>query len=221
MKKTRQRNIEILKEFINLCDDNKLWYALDHFTLLGAARHSGYVPWEEVNEVMMSPESFMVLQRNFPNKIATSRNNIKIKNLAAYYVGDAYDVEKEQPFVKIRVAVPTSWEKIKKYKSKITRVNNVIKNKRINIKTSINDLRARRYEGYLLLESKNQNTRKTWIKVMCGELTKIKFQGIEMNVPVEYTTILGAWFGNDYMESKVPNYVNHYISPTAVQKEVI
>ena len=219
MKKTRQRNLEILKEFITLCEDHNLWYSLDNFTLLGAIRHSGYVPWEEVNEVMMSPESFMILQRNFPKKLATISNNIKIKDLCAYFVGDIYDVERPQPYIKIRVAVPTSWKSIKKYRSKITRISNVVKQRKINIKTSINALRVKRYEGYLMLEKRNQNTRKTWIKVMCGERKEIKFHNLKVKVPIEYERILENWFGDKYMESKVPKYVNNYVSPILKEKE--
>lgn len=38
---------EKLKQFAELCDQNGIDYWLDYGTLLGAARHKGFVPWDE------------------------------------------------------------------------------------------------------------------------------------------------------------------------------
>lgn len=57
------RMTELLIFFDGFCQDNELRYWLDFGTLLGAARHGGFIPWDDDVDVMMPFEDFNKLKR--------------------------------------------------------------------------------------------------------------------------------------------------------------
>lgn len=59
LKIRQNENLELLKEFIRVCDKHKLDYWLDYGTLLGAVRHGGFIPWDDDIDVSMLQEDLV------------------------------------------------------------------------------------------------------------------------------------------------------------------
>ena len=53
MKKVWQRQLEIWQEVDRICRKHEINYWMDGGTLLGAARHGGFIPWDEDFDLMM------------------------------------------------------------------------------------------------------------------------------------------------------------------------
>ncbi len=59
--KLRRIQLELLKEFIRICDEHELkWYAF-FGTLLGAVRDEGFLPWDDDVDVVMPVEDYRTL----------------------------------------------------------------------------------------------------------------------------------------------------------------
>ena len=56
-----KRLYELLKIFSNVCEENNLEYWLDGGTALGAARHKGFIPWDDDVDVAMPYKDFKKL----------------------------------------------------------------------------------------------------------------------------------------------------------------
>ena len=92
LNKLHQVQLEILNEFVKICKENKLNYFLVGGTLLGAVRHSGFIPWDDDVDVGMPRSDY-----NKFIKIAKKKLNKK-------YFLDCFETNKDfyLPFAKIK-----------------------------------------------------------------------------------------------------------------------
>ena len=53
LKKIHEAELEVLKDFIKICDENNLRYMMLGGTMLGAVRHKGFIPWDDDIDIGM------------------------------------------------------------------------------------------------------------------------------------------------------------------------
>ena len=217
----RDKIFELIKEFKQTCEENKIWFAADKTTVLGMVRHGGFIPWSDTFEVMMTPAGYRKLQRLFPTNVVDSSFNPKYKRLKSLWVKDSSDLVSEQPFIEIGIVVPTTIKKINKYRSVSHTVFNMMTLKRDNIKHAINDLFDDKNEGFYQITTRRDDMMKNWIHNLSFQTVTMKLNTIEIPVPIEYKILLKNWFGDDYMEAKMPSRYYIHPSPTKSEKVVL
>lgn len=70
LRKLQLTQIEIFKYVADFCDKNNLRYSVAYGTLLGAVRHSGFIPWDDDLDICMPREDynkFIELWQNTPD----------------------------------------------------------------------------------------------------------------------------------------------------------
>ena len=67
--------IELLDEFVSVCNELGMYYTLGGGTLLGAIRHKGFIPWDDDIDVLMPrPDYDRLLEYDAKNEKLWSSN---------------------------------------------------------------------------------------------------------------------------------------------------
>ena len=59
LRRAQLRMLEMLKFIKNVCENNGITYWIDGGTLLGAARHDGFIPWDDDTDICMPREDYL------------------------------------------------------------------------------------------------------------------------------------------------------------------
>lgn len=83
--------IELLDEFVSVCNELGMYYTLGGGTLLGAIRHKGFIPWDDDIDVLMPrPDYDRLLEYDAKNEKLWSSNvqlcNWKKKNSSCCFI---------------------------------------------------------------------------------------------------------------------------------------
>lgn len=69
IRNTQLQTVEMLKFLANICDKYGLSYWLDYGTLIGAIRHSGFIPWDDDIDIGMPRDDYEKLLKILPSEI--------------------------------------------------------------------------------------------------------------------------------------------------------
>lgn len=80
--KVQTANLYILNEIKRICNKYNLKYVLDSGTLLGAIRHSGFIPWDDDVDIAMTRANFEIFRKIAKKELAQDLELVLPKELA-------------------------------------------------------------------------------------------------------------------------------------------
>jgi len=83
--KSKELQLGMLEYFRDFCRTHKLRYYLSYGTLLGAARHKGYIPWDDDIDLMMPREDYLKFIELFCLEEHGSFELLSIQNNKLYF----------------------------------------------------------------------------------------------------------------------------------------
>lgn len=94
LKKIHCLELEILKEFDEICNKCNIPYTLAGGTLIGAIRHQGFIPWDDDIDVYVLRSDFNKIRKTFPSLL---------RNTNYFYQSQQTDKNYFYPFDKMRM----------------------------------------------------------------------------------------------------------------------
>ncbi|MCT4469666.1 diacylglycerol cholinephosphotransferase Mf1 [Mycoplasma sp. HS2188] len=116
----QEKTYQLLLEFIEICNKNNLKYSLFFGSLLGAIRHSGFIPWDDDLDIVVPLETYEFLIKNHSNMFLHNENSNNFL-LFGKFTKDRED-DPHSTFIDIFVVVKTNKQKLKKYSSLYNKV---------------------------------------------------------------------------------------------------
>ncbi|AZZ65632.1 hypothetical protein DMC14_002455 [Metamycoplasma phocicerebrale] len=236
-----ENKLNILKEFMEICNENSLWYSLDSNTLLALVNNLSY--WDQIDhyDVMMTFDSYEKLRNLFPNKVIDSVKHSDYLSLQNKFVFDVSKIYEECPFVNINLVIPTTTKRVKKYLkyknrikafvnhfstmnlTNISKIKSKIRTakflkpvvKGINYKDIYNILYDEENEGFLVTSPLiNKKSLKKWITNISYKLINIEKNDLKFKAIYEYDYYLKSHYGRNW--SKIEEIEIDYLHKNVI-----
>ncbi len=115
LRKAQLRMLEILKEIDKICKKHNITYWLDGGTMLGCARHKGFIPWDDDLDIAVFEEDYerllRILQQELPSqyRVEWHGNNKKYSYNFAKVVDSKSFVEQAEDTWTPRAGITGLW----------------------------------------------------------------------------------------------------------------
>lgn len=86
LKKLQEAERDILKYFIQICNENNIKYYIFGGSLLGTVRHQGFIPWDDDIDVMMFRKDYKKFAEIFEKKQSDKFYLISTENQKDYFL---------------------------------------------------------------------------------------------------------------------------------------
>ena len=90
LRKAQMRMLELLKFLDEVCQKHNLVYWLDGGTLLGAARHGGFIPWDDDTDVCMPKEDALRLKEILKDEIHEGHIILQTTDTDPHYTNSSW-----------------------------------------------------------------------------------------------------------------------------------
>ncbi|PZV99968.1 hypothetical protein [Metamycoplasma auris] len=245
MTKIFENKEKILASFIEICNENSLWYSLDGNSLLAAINNLDYWYNADHYEVFMTFESYEKLKQLYPKKILDATMHSDYYSLQNKFLEDISLMNEDSAFININIIIPTAVKKIHSFfnlKNKIKsfclhyysmdksdiyavrqkiRISRLIKPfiKGLNYKDFNEFLYDKKYEGFLITSPLiNRGALRKWLTNTNFERIKIKKNNLEIYVIAEYQNYLKNLFGSSWKQISQISIPYYYIDTKNIIK---
>lgn len=239
----KDKKDEILKLFVDICNENNYWYSLDDLSLLSLFSNKKINEKIDHHSVMMTYESYESLRAKYPNHVLDNAKHGEYHSLQIKFLENSENIFLEQPFININLIIPTTVNKINKFinlKNKIRSTFAFYKTyKQTNIltlrhkikmiksfakfvkpllyKTLVNDIYDENYEGFIITSPIiTKNILKKWIPHTSFKLIDAKLNEINVKLFFEYENYLIEIYGKKYSEYDLQSSSNNYLNPVEI-----
>lgn len=216
LRKLQLCGAEMLAIFDDLCDEHGLAYWLDFGTLLGAARHNGYIPWDDDLDVSMLRQDWNRAAELLPPILES--NGFYVRVYSESWFGFGYRRDETGLWMDVFCyetthSAPDSESRGRLLKEIDGQLDFCRKNKTFNTKPLIDRdaMRAHRFgQSYSeKREAMNDNAALFLSPEIESDLSKcvfeaedflplgrLEFEGLFCPVPSNWDTVLKAYYGN-------------------------
>ena len=239
----KDKKDEILKLFVDICNENNYWYSLDDLSLLSLFSNKQINEKIDHHSVMMTYESYESLRAKYPNHVLDNAKHSEYHSLQIKFLENSENIFLEQPFININLIIPTTVNKINNFinlKNKIRSIFAFYKTyKQTNIltlrhkikmiksfakfvkpllyKTLVNDIYDENYEGFIITSPIiTKNILKKWIPHTSFKLIDAKLNEINVKLFFEYENYLIEIYGKKYFEYDLQSSTNNYLNPVEI-----
>lgn len=220
---------EILKKFVDICNELNIWYSMDEKSLLLLFSNKDFINNLDCHSVMMTLDGYETLKANYSNNVLDNINNSEYRALQCKFVENNSDIYSDQPFININLLIPTKIDKLRKvinFKNRyLSSLNNILSYKDTNIlgiktklffnkllkrhfspltfKSLYNEIYDEHFEGYIVTKNIiNKTLYSKWIPNLSFKTLEKDLNDLPLKIIYEYETYLKNMYGENY-----PSYI--------------